>query len=553
MSYVSRIEIVALILVSALVLALPTSARADDAMVKSFANGNGQATVGIGTAEGTDDNEEEGPQAIASDASGKLLLLDQVNGRILSFDPSNPIATPQTLELPKNVQATDLVVSGSSVYIWDGKIHEMQALGPEDAAARSLTETRSADPPDESTITAFAQMGSQTDRSGLGLGAAPTRGVGTEVKASILEHQAVNTKGRGLVMANVTITDRGAGTLISVRGKRQERPTELRLRVRGKIGMVALLEIDKLGRMFVLVENIPINIGEAAGAFVVRYSTTGSLEGVYELPLAETSIVSRRVITVSPNGEVYFLKSRKNVVEVLGLGFRATPNAGWVDSLRNKPNYAALAWNNGKGVSMAVGPLTRQRVIQTALEFEAATWMVTTPNYGNDDTAYCSGFNGRIRRPPYLLGKQGQQVRSVPYCWGCQGTLNQFMAKVQRGALAGNVCTRNNPRTDVVGVDCSSFVSAAWGLSTHFTTSTIPSISRQLANPWDLLPGDALDKPGSHVMLFLGFTPDRQVDVVEATPGSCAGRVCRNVYSLTSLLARGYFPVRYRALAERGN
>ena len=35
---------------------------------------------------------------------------------------------------------------------------------------------------------------------------------------------------------------------------------------------------------------------------------------------------------------------------------------------------------------------------------------------------------------------------------------------------------------------------------------------------------------------------------MEASPGACNGRVCRNVYPLASLLARGYAPVRYRGL-----
>jgi hypothetical protein len=114
--------------------------------------------------------------------------------------------------------------------------------------------------------------------------------------------------------------------------------------------------------------------------------------------------------------------------------------------------------------------------------------------------------------------------------------------------LAGNVCTHNNPRPDVTGVDCSAFVSAAWGLSTHFTTAAIPGITQQLQNAWDLQPGDALNKPGSHVMLFLRFTPDRKAEVMESSTGGCNGKVCRNDYPLSSLLARGYRPVRYRVL-----
>jgi hypothetical protein len=49
-------------------------------------------------------------------------------------------------------------------------------------------------------------------------------------------------------------------------------------------------------------------------------------------------------------------------------------------------------------------------------------------------------------------------------------------------------------------------------------------------------------------MLFLRFTPNRMAEVMESSPGACNGRVCRNVYPLSSLLARGYRPVRFRAL-----
>ena len=51
-------------------------------------------------------------------------------------------------------------------------------------------------------------------------------------------------------------------------------------------------------------------------------------------------------------------------------------------------------------------------------------------------------------------------------------------------------------------------------------------------------------------MLFLRFTPDRKAEVMEASTGGCNGRVCRNVYPLAGLLARGYVPVRFRAFAD---
>ena len=83
------------------------------------------------------------------------------------------------------------------------------------------------------------------------------------------------------------------------------------------------------------------------------------------------------------------------------------------------------------------------------------------------------------------------------------GSLDLYSNRIEHGVLAGNICTHNDPRSDTTGVDCSAFVSAAWGLSTHFTTVAIPSITQPVTDTSDLRPGDAFNKPGSHVMLFL--------------------------------------------------
>jgi hypothetical protein len=204
---------------------------------------------------------------------------------------------------------------------------------------------------------------------------------------------------------------------------------------------------------------------------------------------------------------------------------------------------------SGAGPVTAVRPLTRQQVIETAFAFEGIQWKVSPAAYGRDPDTACTGFSGRVRRPGYLHGKLQQEVRGMPYCWGCHGSLDQLRSKIERGVLAGNICTHNSPRSDTTGVDCSAFVSAAWGLANHFTTAAIPAIASRV-DPSDLRPGDALNKPGSHVMLFLRFTADRKAEVMESSPGACNGRVCHNVYPLASLLARGYQPVRFRALAN---
>lgn len=519
------------------------SIAAENAVVKRFMSGTSNNAVGM--VDASVDTEIDGPQAIYAADDGNLYLLDQVNSRVLRFDAKNPSEAVQSLELPEELRPTDIVVRRGSVYVWDGSPHALQPSGRDGDLVRGLTQTRSAEAPDDATLSAFAQMGSQVPDSPAELLDGQTRGIPVKRAAA---RQVVASRGKGSVTADVTVDAKQTAADIEVREQATSNViAKLHLQVRDRVGVVEFLEIDNSGRMFVLTENIPTNSKRASAAFVVRYSPQGTMESIYDIPLQESVALSRRFIAISPDGDVYFLRTRKTEVDVIGVGSRKVRSGSLVDN-PNLPRFTEADTKIfGKGPIAAVRPLTRQQVIQTAFAFEGLQWRLTPANYGSDPDTSCTGFN-RIRRPGYLSGKLNQEVRGVPYCWGCHGSLAQFRYNVEHGMLAGNVCTHNDPRLDVTGVDCSAFVSAAWGLANHFTTSAIPAITTEVPNAWDMQPGDAFNKAGSHVMLFLRFTPDRKVEVMESSTGGCNGRVCRNVYPLASLLARGYKPVRFRAL-----
>jgi hypothetical protein len=530
------------------VLLLAEVAAAQHVVVKRFEEGSGANAVGI--VDASEDTEINGPQALTAGENGDLFLLDQVNNRIVRFDPKKPTTDSRILGLPENMQPTDLVVRKADILVWDGTVRALQAKGPEETSYRGLEEvsTRAAD--DQFALSAFAQMGSQPVGSDTDLLDANTRAVQSK-QPRPRARQYIASRGRGSVIVDVVPDKGGNGALIEVRDKDETTPptppTQMRIKVSDRLGAVEFLEIDHTGRMFVLAENIPIDSMQAA-TFVARYSRSGVLEGIYELPLDGNVPLTRRFVTISGDGDVYFLRTQKTGVDVVGVGFRALAKSKIIDVRPARKDFFASLFGK-KGPIAAVRPLDRQQVIETAFAFEGIQWRLTSAAYGRDPDTSCTGFN-RIRRPGYLNGKMGQEVRGIPYCWGCHGSLSQIHAKMSRGVLAGNVCTRNAPRTDVTGVDCSAFVSAAWGLASHFTTAAIPAIATPLSNAWELRPGDALNKPHSHVMLFLRFTPDRKAEVMEASPGACNGRVCRNVYPLASLLARGYTPVRFKALAN---
>ncbi|WFU44345.1 hypothetical protein QA640_19005 [Bradyrhizobium sp. CB82] len=534
------------------VASLATGAYADDTVVRSFAGGSAASMVGIVPA--SEDVELAGPQALGTDGRGNLFMLDQVNGRILQFDPKQSSVDPDILKMPNDVQPTDLVVRNDDIMVWDGGVRTLRAAPGQstrglggDVIQLEEVSTRGTD--DQVAASAFAQMGSQLPSSATDL-------LDKNTRAAIIrttrqpDRQYIASRGKGSIIADIIPDKSNASVRIEIQTMvTNETIGQLSLRVRNQLGTVEFLEIDNSDRFYVLAEDIPTS-AKNASTFVARYAANGRLEGIYELPLENTPL-TRRFVTVSGDGEVYFLRTKTDGVDVVGVGFRPLGKVSVIDA-RPSPNAAgapARQPDTKFDAITAVRPSNRQQAIETAFAFEGIQWKLTPANYGSDPDTQCSGFE-RVRRPWYLQGKVNQEVRGVPYCWGCHGSLANFRQRIESGALAGNVCTRNAPRPDVAGVDCSAFVSAAWGLSVHYTTAAIPSIAGPVANPWDLKPGDALNKPGSHVMLFLRFTPDRKAEVMESSTGGCNGRVCRNVYPLASLLARGYAPVRFRAFAD---
>ncbi|MCI4678267.1 hypothetical protein K9U39_07760 [Rhodoblastus acidophilus] len=527
--------------VAALLLACGVTARADNVLTRSFSRGDAATDVGI--APGGPDVELEGPDAIYSGDNGEIYVLDQVNSRILKFDPRAPGAPPQEFLLPDGVSPTDLVVSNGKIHVWDGQVLTLEPTGPASSPTRGLTLTRSAEPVDDTINDAFSQMGSRQPGESLESLLEPTRSLTPAGR----RQQTVATHGGGAVIAKFSPFDGDAAVRIDVASRRGGHElAKLDLRVTSRLGAVDLLDIDSHGRYYVFAENVPEGPGDTASDFVARYGPNATLEGVYDLPLTRDSGLARRFVTVSPDGEVYFLRTRKGSSNILGVGFRrvakgeALPYGAAV-----APSFSAF---DKIGATHAlVRPLTRRQVIENGIAFATVRWRVTPTAYGPDPDRRCSGFN-RIRRPGYMRGKLNRDVVGIPYCWGCSGSLSKIASLIQHGELAGNVCTRDNPRRDIAGVDCSAFVSAAWGLSTHFTTLAIPSIARPVPNVWDMLPGDVFDKPGSHVMLFMRFTRDRKAEVLESSTGGCNGKVCHNIYPVGSLLARGYRPMRYRAL-----
>ncbi|MGH7942647.1 MAG: hypothetical protein ACREFR_16415 [Limisphaerales bacterium] len=154
----------------------------------------------------------------------------------------------------------------------------------------------------------------------------------------------------------------------------------------------------------------------------------------------------------------------------------------------------------------------------------------------------------------------GHTNNGVPYCWNGASTLAEFDEGLRRGRPAGYLFKGpRKPHGDSalpVGVDCSGLVSCCWRLHSRRSTYDIGEICQQLPNYEDLRPGDAVNKPFNHVILFEGWADagHQKMRVLEAGHAgkdddpAYYTRVHEDVYDRDWLLKHGFVALRYKEI-----
>ncbi len=173
------------------------------------------------------------------------------------------------------------------------------------------------------------------------------------------------------------------------------------------------------------------------------------------------------------------------------------------------------------GWSSLTAQITREKIISNAKPYVEVQW-------------YCSEKN--INHPEYLqYGSQpcdfsvGWQTGEA-YSYGGNDDVPTFLDRIARGDGAGSHLSHYNAAGGTpwwaTGIDCSAFVSRCWEISRQ-STRTLPNFSTEIART-DLLSGDILNKPASHVRLFDRRAADGRPIVYEAS-GSATKCVYRAV------------------------
>jgi hypothetical protein len=196
-----------------------------------------------------------------------------------------------------------------------------------------------------------------------------------------------------------------------------------------------------------------------------------------------------------------------------------------------------VAAASGLGASDPIVQVTRADMLATARGMADFGWICKAANL----KAPCiKQYRSRFTKD--------QKVVGVAYDWGGMDDTKVFETKLASSHAAGSHKEEGvSPCT--AGVDCSGLLSLCWKQKTKFGTQTIGQIAPTLKVDVlsELRAGDALNKAGSHIVMFAGYNADGTIDVYEAS-----GAESRVVLTRGASWARfkQYVPIRYKGTVD---
>jgi len=353
----------------------------------------------------------------------------------------------------------------------------------------------------------------------------------------------------------------------------------------GQLTDAYAIGVDADGNQYVLVEEVVTSAPKLdVRATVERFNAKGELTGVAPIALNLMDVVPRDFVTVTKEGEVRVLVPTATGVQIRASPMKPTKPTDFkrTDKIRllgvgrsieasrtirietevQKIDGASEFKGEAGARSQILEPAPRHRdqILSTAKSYLSVNWILNEENWARDGVDnVCDKTSRRFWLRPLHFQKSmiGTAIGPMPYAWGGDDTPASFKDRLtNQRALAGDVCTcRDASLNDCVffpkaaGVDCSGFVSRAWGLNKLGTAGLLKVSSK--VGLQELMPGDAFDWPGHHVRLLVRIDtgPPTIFHVIEsATKRDCEG-VCESQYRATQL--NQYVPIRLHKVLDQ--
>ncbi len=323
------------------------------------------------------------------------------------------------------------------------------------------------------------------------------------------------------------------------------------------IETINLLGIDNLNNIYLVVEE-SINPGFKIKRLLKKMSPNGELLAESVIPYSCYAYIFKD-LKLTASGKVYQMLPLEKGLEVLEWSpiSISIENENYEDLIFFSGSLITDKENNQEAISLlrlidvdsyslAEAAITPDNILYRAQQYANLTFNVNSSNITPLGGVSCGGktVETNIRTSGTYTG--------VPYKWGgFSGIIGvtsytdcgyNFSQGLNAGLYAGDKnCDTSFGSCCAVGVDCSGFVSQCWGLSTKYSTSTLPPVSYLLYSYDFLEQGDALNNLSSHVMLFFRRETDGRFTVYESS--ALDWKVSLRSYYAYQI--SGYSPYRY--------
>ncbi|MDP4117371.1 MAG: hypothetical protein Q8903_14645, partial [Bacteroidota bacterium] len=276
-----------------------------------------------------------------------------------------------------------------------------------------------------------------------------------------------------------------------------------------------LIGMDSKGNSFILIETFVSEVPLEVNREVYTLSPEGKVLSILSIP-AIKYFYTIRDFQIDQDGNLYHLMTGKDGITIFkwsGLTQFSSSKIYYPEEYNYKYHY-----NNLKPVAEPLaaivkninGTVSRTNALKIGDSYVLNKYTCTAGNLAPSDITDLDG--DQVRTPSWLIvGKNSK----TPYKWGGFNTLAQYISGLQSGAYAGDINTAG-VSSYAVGVDCSGFVSRCWQLSSHYSTSSMPTITT-LYSSWDQMkPADAVLKTG-HVRMYVDKASNGAIRVVESS------------------------------------
>jgi len=528
---------------------------------------NGKGAGQIQIMPGFEEQKPVGPSAISVDDTGNIYIVDQLNNRIMKLSSNGNIIND--FSYGTSVGAIDLAAINQELFLLDGSndiVHEYDFNGQ---FLRDFS------------FPNFEQL----DRvSGSGAGQLLITGLlkATEVSAqqdlpfteasvsidiasdsitdlSINPEVGIGTR-RGIFHVKLNKNDNTNGT-VEIGNNLEKYTLNVSSSNGWDLGSSNLLDFDQFGNIYILVTSITQSNGGGlqVDSRISKYDNQGNLLSTINLPDSTYTYPNKR-LAVDENGDVYQLITEQSGTHLIRWSQNPTGSSMDFNQLSVRINQELLTSGSNTALSCTaqpsstlqdnVGPfsdvtalsITRDQIISNAEAYRSHTWTVGASNYA---ARTCT--NGCPVGPSHWV--IGTQITGVAYQWGGYDAVSDFDTKLSQGYLAGDVSGTSCVGNCATGVDCSGFVSRAWGTS-RYTTDTLPQISTLIASS-ALQKGDILNDIKSHVVLFSYFDGSGNPVYYESAYGA-PSKVWLNTTGGWGYVS-GYAPYRYNNIDNGSN